>query len=951
MATWIQRLCVLLGLLGNAVVSYATELPRVDRCRVVYVHEFGTRLAIDRKGGICLDRDVHILNDPCRERYAQRAFPFPCRRLRALTNPAESLSPYLDLQGIDSQDRPWFMEYAADKGQILWTIERGRLRQEKLADSYYSNRGAATCQPNWPWVGKDILGLDSGALWVAGKDSFYCLRGGLPQRSLFPTLEDPDEQNDLVGNSTNHPYWQHQMYYRDDSLWLVRDCNTNCRTPGSFVLRETGGAAVDIARFKKEFVSGLVFHQGDVYLLLAQRQNDKNGDVYVPSGIQVVHAKGVGLQPEDAIRQRIADLDNDDFAIRDAASTFLGTLSEKQLPLLRQTLQNLQNPEQRLRLEMAIRTILSRKAEVAPAELAGMAAGKLLFVDSAGRQYVQPWKEGKPLASLQICNGQTITELALPSANVSLDCLGEDGFLYGHDEQTLFVINAQTARCSPLASLGDLAGREVRMLAVSQGLLCLGIKMRYSYQEDFLPVWLKLDRPQQATLLAGTPIATGLPPLTNDQNFCPVALGPDNHLWFVHGTDGTELAMPQGSEPSTSLMRIGRADGAAVQDLGEPIPLCSQPNIWPLSSDSALVVPVTGNDKVKGVCFYDSGSSTLTQTLAQLLEQKHQQLSQVMKDGAAFVGGDYYDRSFLVRLGDTFYLQEETWRHRDNGVGSQNSSGCFRDGNWLEKRDEAAPAAYQPIINRLVGVDVASHRLLGFQGDYKELRWIPLASDATGGEQLVDRGDNSWAFYWVNHTPQPRFEGAWMMTPQANEKWQKIHARRVEDARKKGASSPDFDVAYQSDDFASFQSWTDGKWQTLESSLYGGEPWTDRLGNIWHFRVREAMVHAPGGRQQLLPLDAGIVEQYRLTIQSSGAVWITTQNTLCLYVLQKDKTHPGQMQWTLGCRFALPQFGVGFAGPWVAGDHFYYVSDRKLYHLSLRQLLASVPTEDINQKP
>ena len=276
------------------------------------------------------------------------------------------------------------------------------------------------------------------------------------------------------------------------------------------------------------------------------------------------------------------------------------------------------------------------------------------------------------------------------------------------------------------------------------------------------------------------------------------------------------------------------------------------------------------------------------------------------------------------------------------------SCGIFRDGQWIEQRDQGGippRSDYEPIVNRLAGLDVRTHRLLGFVDGWKTLKWIPLASDAAG-EEVIRKDSAAWAWCRMNNTPLPRFTGAWTLTPDAAEHLQKVRPQRVEEARRHGESVPEVFPEYRSDDLPSWRRWESGKWRRIDQPLYGVEVWEDAAGGVWQFRVREAEVTFPDGRRQLIPLDAGLAGQFRLAVESADAVWVASQQSLRRFRLKRD-AQGRPSRWAADRRFRLPRLGADFGGPWIAGESLYYVSGGRLFRAPLDELNApaTMPAE------
>jgi hypothetical protein len=292
-------------------------------------------------------------------------------------------------------------------------------------------------------------------------------------------------------------------------------------------------------------------------------------------------------------------------------------------------------------------------------------------------------------------------------------------------------------------------------------------------------------------------------------------------------------------------------------------------------------------------------------------------------------GEDNGERVSLTRLGDTFYV-EGTPRWTDAAtISHAASSGFFRNGHWLHETTNSVSA---PHINRWSAADITTHRILGFQDAWKVLRWIPIASDAGAVEELA-RQSEAWAWHWYDHTHLPRYAGAWTLMPEAATHLIAVTPQRQAESKQRGEDETRFNSA----DFANFRTWTNSRWRESGFSLYGSEPWSDGSGGVWFFRVREVEVLFADGHRQLIPLDAGLVDRYRLAIESPDAVWVASQETLTRFRLERDKDKRPS-RWVKDRVFRLPAFGLGFAGPWITGENFYYVADSKLFHVTLTEL-------------
>lgn len=184
-------------------------------------------------------------------------------------------------------------------------------------------------------------------------------------------------------------------------------------------------------------------------------------------------------------------------------------------------------------------------------------------------------------------------------------------------------------------------------------------------------------------------------------------------------------------------------------------------------------------------------------------------------------------------------------RHRD-GAGEVQACGIFRKGNWHRYVPHGLGPWHKgkPFFDRPVGVDCASGRMLAYSNDCKELRWIPVASDAKG-EELVLARPVSFAWRWFNRTNLPRLAGTWILTPSAADRWIQAHRARKPAAEKAGLL--DFEIEYESEELPAFRSWRGNEWRQHDASFYGGSVWEDAIGGIWHLRVREAAVRLPNG--------------------------------------------------------------------------------------------------------
>ena len=368
-------------------------------------------------------------------------------------------------------------------------------------------------------------------------------------------------------------------------------------------------------------------HAGDIYILEheAYEPHETNAR-QKPTTILRVRLAELASQPVDAVRRKIADLDDDLWATREAANKSLAELPDSQLELLREAMEKSTSEEQKFRLNRAMHIIDSRRDEVVPATLEGASAARLVFVDRDGRQYVQPWVGGNPMAELLVFDGKTCSKIALPWLDFSLDCQGADGRLYGHDWQSLYVLERESTEWQPIASLGKLAEHDVRVLAARKGLLCLGVKMHHNYRDCYLPVWLDLSAADSTPPLPGKSIADGLTMESNESKHYHVAVGPGDRLWFLRHSQPTNPYVQRIPPEKAVRTQICQATGNAVRKLTEKLAASVDPSVWPVAEDTAIVATMSGWDGTEGVLLYDQGKTHAAGSLAKLLEDHYQRL-------------------------------------------------------------------------------------------------------------------------------------------------------------------------------------------------------------------------------------------------------------------------------------------------------------------------------------
>lgn len=916
-------------------------LPRVDQARVVYMFEPGTKLVLGQDNSVSIDQEVQPKHDECRPRYAHRELPFPIRRLRNYTQRDLFLPAWVELQGADGCGRSWFLneDYNLTSKSYalqLWRLQAGVLRQWPLEGGYHHDTELKALPSRWPWIGTDMLVDADGTAWVVGAKRLYrfpagAQEGDQPEAIPFPEPARRDQAEDLFGRS---PYWCQQTYRFGGEVWVVRQVRSNCHSPGAFVLRFGQGQSSLVAWLPNQYVGGLIWHGGSTSILVESGESSEGKPLRKPITILQVGQDEPPVQPEELVRRKIAELDDDSWSVRNEASKFLARLPNSQLDLLRKAIDKDASLEQKHRLRLALQAAVVRYNRAAPTRLEGVAAARLVLIGNDGRQYVQPYHEGHPKPELLVFDGRTCQRIDLPAENFTLDCQGDDGCLYGHTSQALYVREGGRNAWRPLASLDGLAGQEIHVLGVWKGLVCLGVNVYHDYRWSSVPVWLDFSSADPLTPLPGKPIAEGIVMKSTDVPYCPVAVGPGNRLWFLR-YDPANHDPQWHSLVKVNHTQICRAIGSEARNLTGMLATSIDPSVWPTGLDTAMVVTGWGHEQPEQVLFYDQGKASTHATMAELVEKHFKRLQETMADGDAFRVGDEHDPICLIRLGDTFYVQESRHRRHGNGSGMWAICSIIRDGRTV-KRQEGSFGHYRPIVERLVGADARTGRLLGFVEDCKTLKWIPLASNAADDE-VVCGGSDWWGWCWRSRTALPRMAGVWTLTPAASEQMRAVTPERVEEARRRGVSAPDVFPAYRSADLPAWRRWDHGQWRTISQSLYGSELSEDGAGCLWVFREREVEIFFPGGSRQIIPLDAGAPGLFHLAIESPEAVWVASQQSLKRFRLERD-TQDQPAHWTANGTFRLPNLGVGFVGPWIAGEDFYYVCNKRLFQTTLEEL-------------
>jgi hypothetical protein len=418
-----------------------------------------------------------------------------------------------------------------------------------------------------------------------------------------------------------------------------------------------------------------------------------------------------------------------------------------------------------------------------------------------------------------------------------------------------------------------------------------------------------------------------------------VANGTGERLWFVKHW---YTPLPRQTKGIWKQARVETqllsADKGVYSQLTGRVETGPEPSVWPLTPLAAMVVTEGGNDGINGRFLFDGKEVHRADTLKELIEAQHARLLKLVPNGAVFGARDYYGRLYLSRLDDTLYAQGSRFTRQGAGAGWTEWSGIFRNGKWVKLAEERlfGGGTYKPIVVLFSGLDVNTGRFLCFTRGYTGLQWLGMTAGAKS--EILYRDKHSAAWSWSNRTDYPRMERHWILTDEA-----RAHLANIES--KRGDGDEESDVEYESDDFLSFRRWSGGKWDVVRGSFFGGNVHEDRSGCVWHLRVREAEVHFSDGRSQVIPLDACAIDYARLTVESTEAVWITTQQSLWRFVLTRDvKGNP--LKWTPERRFSLQRFAFHITGPWICGRDVYYVAGDKLFHVTMDELLAGKGNTD-----
>lgn len=906
------------------------NLPRIDQCRVVYVCEPDTKFVQLSDGTVCIENEEEIFSDSAREYYRGLPRPFDARRLRDFPKDLNGRNPDR-FQGVDAKGRAWFANYHDPKrGQRAACIEDRTCKWLSFGRSYHYGPDPSSPAIGWPWKGQDILCDRQGRIWLVTIKGLRQLGARLddkPTEIPFPTPKDPQDVADCIPDREGMPCLGHQIYSLGDSVWVVRSTNSNCSKAGTFIVRFVGGQSTIMARLLSRYVNGMLSHRGDVYAFI---EASAKHDQFAPSHILRFHVAGAAAQPAELIGRKIKELDEDSWKVRDAATRWLCELPPGQMGLLTEALKKPASKEQEVRLEVVIEAIRSRSTQGTTDTLEGLSRGRLKFIDRGGRQFVQAWSDTGPEARMIVLDGNSSVSVPLPSADFKIGCQDADGTMYASDKKCIYTLSPKL-EIKPIVSLDNLGGLDVPVYAAQKGLLCVGLPSAEKSNPVFRPVWLDLKAKPAGPLLPGKSVAEGVAMTSNRSKFYHVAVGPGDALWLVR----CEMTKDQTGKEFASTQLL-RAFGEKVEQLSEKLDTDFVRSVWPLGQDTAVVATRGEGWKQKGVIWYHAGQAQVYTSLKELVEARHEVMAKTMPDPAAFMSGEHYDEVWLIRAGESFYVEDSIYVETPNSSGTVERSLLMRKGQWVEQRERGfGDEKYEPLLCRMVGLDARSKRVLAFQDSYKTLRWLDLAGGGASRDILGLK--TAWAWRMFNKTHLPRFDGSWTLTPEAARRLVAINDEYVKAAAKRGVELDEDDIEYKSEDLPAFRRWDGGKWRTINHSLVGASVFEDAAGGVWQFESRRATVTFADGREQAIPLDAGHAEDFRLAVESPDAVWVASLESLWRMSLVRDAAGK-PWRWEVSRRFRLPRCGLDFAGPWIAGSSMYYLSHGTLYHVALRDV-------------
>jgi len=892
----------------------------IEQCRLIYAYERGVKVVVGDDGTILITDEPSIAHEACEARYAARSFPMPHRRLADLLDDTDH-----HIAGIDRRGVVWLEQ--SDGGGDTSSIKLFRVTDEtkpyfEAAPGYYS-RERPRINVSWPWVGHNMLRNADGSTWVVSRHELHHVNAAGKELAHVPLTSGQlpeDTPAAWVLDGTNSS--MHQLYRIGRDIWLVRT-DYSRSGPSSAVVHSDGERATVALTHAESFVESLIHRDGQVFALMAKRQRVEGENVDTPARI-------LRLTPEpiEVRRQRVAELivalDDDAYPIREKASAELELLHADYIPLLEAAITQGVSAEQKHRMERAMRRIRQPDpSKVRPVTFEGMSAARLALVDRRGRQYIQQWVDGKPTDQWLVIDDGKVHRFDAPSETFELQCVGDGEFAYGRDASAIYRIDPSTFIPTPIIDLGD-AGAAATLVAVREDQLCLAVPSVLNGSESMAYLWIDTQTPAEDPTLTGRPLLDGLDHYDNGQDHMPVVADRAGRLWAARWKVDGDSLWADDAKITTQLFQI---DGVEVEQLSEPLVTGRYPTVWPLADGAAVVMTEHGNAQADGIILYDRGEAKHLASLEKLIVDHWDRLMRIAPDGTAMVCGEYYNRKFLIRLGDGVYFREDRIVATDDGKRSKDRSGIYRAGKPFKVNREEEKDDYRPMINRVMDVDAKTGRILGFVGSYLDFEWIAIDSNAK--DEHLSHGSPAWAWHRANFTTWPYYDSSWGLTERSRDH---MHAARD---KRKVAAGDDY-VEYLDSEFIEMQRWTEDGFRVLPRSLYGSSIWEDASGGVWQMRVRETGITYADGRYEILPLEAGELEQYRLVIESESAVWVAGQSHVVRYTTARDDD--GRTVWRAAQRYRLPRLGSGFAGPWIAGDHLYWLSNGTLFGRPVSEL-------------
>lgn len=922
--------------------------------KVVFMYDAGTEVLQGLDGNVWFKKAPRPYHEENIRNYRKVRQPFgPNKKIRDLADGREASNIHFLM--VDSANRRWFRgEVRINGKKILKWISKGKLYSRNSDYNYNRTHGLDMYRPAVKGLcGGRIMEDDSGTIWSIGLKHLWKFEKGNWTSIALPVPADPKEASDLsrIGReSRGHPYLVNGLSRWGDHLWLIRSFYSNCNKPGSFLVHfvDGGDTGQVVFRTKNTYISGIVPDgRGFVFFIGTRREKPRGTEFFVPKEICRINYTRKKDLSDQMIHRKIADLGAGQWKIREAASKELKGLPLSRVDMLKDILEKAKlTLEQTTRLQDAIKVITSPGTNISRGHsISGFTAGRLVFVSRRGRWYIRPYKSGKPAAVLLVTEGDgKFRKVVLRDPDFRFDLEGPDGTIYGHDKKYLYRLHRKDDSLLPILSLENFQADKLKLVAAKEGKLCFQVRPGSSpySQEEFI-FWVDPGRKSLRPPPPGKAIADGVWQEGLNQGHYPVAVGPDKGLWFLQypyeplngGTGNARVPRHR------VLTQLWRTDEDGPRQLTKWVSTSVDPSVWPLKHNAAIVMTMSDNSGVAGRFLYHDGKVFNEKTLKLIIEKHYKLLLKLVTDGAMFVAGDDYERAYLIRAGKSFYLAEEYYQTFSKGSGTIESSGIYSGGGWKEYRcTKWRDSTYKPIMVRPCGVDSARGRLLCFSNDYKTLMWKSMVKE--GKDTSLITAKEPFAWWRSNRTELPRLTSAWILKHQAMAQYDKMHEKKMEEARKanRKADVDEWDIEYRSSDIGGFRRWNGKSWDEYDGSFFGGYVWEDRSGCIWHLRLREASVRLPDGRKQVFPLDACTVDIARLAVESKDAVWIATQQSLWRFTLKRDGK--GKCESWRGARlFNLQGLGYEFHGPWIVGPYMYYLSRGKLYRAKLSDMVGA----------